>query len=341
MLARKKFIILASILLAWLLVSGYLMFAEPEYQAEAYLLPPQQQNIQELLIDYRGIEGIDVDRYTPESVYESFLENLRSQGLRRKFFDSHNLLKHYTDGKPDEDINLDHLFKEKFDDRLKVHVDTENTSFVTVQFSDRDPQLAARWLNQLIEQANRKTISELSNDVNAAIQSEIGKTRFQLDSKLKLAERRRKDRITILKEAFRVAQALGIHDPGAYYEREGKPSSELVINTADVPTYMRGTKALAEEISVLEKRTSDEPFIEGFRDLEERKAFLEGISLNADLLSAVTIDASAKVPARAERPRKLLLVSIATMLGLLVGIFLVFLAEFRSKICRDGGRVSA
>jgi chain length determinant protein (polysaccharide antigen chain regulator) len=131
---------------------------------------------------------------------------------------------------------------------------------------------------------------------------------------------------------LRVAKALGFQDASTFFKAEEKNQSELVVNTAEVPPYMRGTKALEVEISVLETRKSDEPFIEGFRDLQERRAFLEGLSIDVDALSAVTVDAVAKPPYQAEKPRKLLLIFIAATLGLMIGMFLVFAAEFRSKI---------
>jgi len=110
-----------------------------------------------------------------------------------------------------------------------------------------------------------------------------------------------------------------------------KTQAGLAVNTAQVPLYMRGSGALETEIAVLESRKSDEPFIPGLRDLQERRAFLENISIDTDVLSAVTIDAVAKTPYRAEKPRKLLLVFVAATLGFMIGVFLVFVAEFRSK----------
>jgi len=68
------------------------------------------------------------------------------------------------------------------------------------------------------------------------------------------------------------------------------------------------------------------------RDLQERLSFLEDLLVDVDKLSAVTVDAVAKKPYRAERPRKLLLIAIAAMLGFMIGIFLVFIAEFRSRL---------
>jgi len=332
-IARRKAIVLVSFLLSVLLAFVYLFFAEPVYKANAYLLPPQQQNIQGLLIGYRDIGGgVGVERYTSESVYSAFLGNLKSRGVRREYFDNHELIKHYAESESTKDINADIVFEKLFNEQLKVQVDKQNASFVTVSLSDRDPTLAAQWLNQFIDFANKRTVNQLFGDVNSAIQSEIGKARFQLDSKLKLAERRRLDEVIALKEALRVAKALGFKDASTFFKAEEKTQSELVVNIAEVPPYMRGTKALEVEISVLETRKSDEPFIKGFRDLQERRAFLEGISIDADALSAVTVDAVAKTPYRAERPRKFLLIFIAAALGFMIGIFLVFVAEFRSKI---------
>ena len=340
-IAKRKGIILLSFLASMMLAVIYIFFAEPVYKANAYVLPPQQKNIQGLLIDYRDIEGIDVDRYTPESVYSAFLDNLKSQGARREFFDNHELIKHYAAGESAKGINADRIFEKLFNERLKVQIDKQNTSFVTVSYSDSDAELAAQWTNQIIDFVNKSTVNQLFSDVDSAIQSEIGKARFQLDSKLKFAERRRLDEIIALKEALRIAKALGIQDASAFSKMAEKNQSGLVVNTAQVPTYMQGTKALELQISVLETRKSDEPFISGFRDLQERRAFLEGISIDAEALSAVTIDAVAKTPYRAERPRKLLVIFSAATLGLIIGLFLVFVAEFRSKFYDEQEKASA
>lgn len=329
---RRKAVFVVSVLLSMLLAFAYLFFAEPVYKAKAYLLPPQHQKIQGLLVSYRGAGYIDADRRTPENVYSAFLNNLNSPGVRRDFFDQHELIKHYAVPEPAKGINADRIFEEFFNERLKVHIDKHNTSFVTVSFSDSDPVIAAQWLNQLLEFANKVTVNQLLSEVESAIQSEIDKARFLLDSKMKVAERRRLDKIVGLKEALRIARALGIHDASTYSKMAERDQSGLVVNTAEVPAYMQGTKALEVQISVLEARKSDEAFIGGFRDLQERQAFLEGISMDAHALSAVTINAIAKTPYRVESPRKLLLILFAAVLGFMIGMFLTFLAEFRWKI---------
>ena len=330
-LARHKGIILLSFLLAIVLATAYILQTDPVYRAKAYLLPPQQQDIQGLMIDFRGKEG-GGKRYTPELVYQSFLENLKSRGLRREFFDNHKLLEYYM-GKQ-ADARPDQIFDTRFDKSIQLQTNKQDTSFLTVSFTDSDPELAARRLNQFITFANERTVQQLTNNVVAVIQADSKRVRSQLSSKLKLAEQRRRDTIINLQEALQVARALGIEQPVAMRVTADKSPAEVAVNTADVPLYTRGAKALEAEITMLNSRQSDESFIAGFRDLQEKLAYLEGLSMDREKLAAVTVDSKATVPYRAEKPRKALIAMLAAVLGIVTGIFLVFVAEFVSKVRR-------
>ena len=84
-------------------------------------------------------------------------------------------------------------------------------------------------------------------------------------------------------------------------------------------------------MSVLEARNSDEPFITGYRDLQERQAFLEGISIDAGTLSAVTLDEAARIPFRTDKPRKGVVILVMAVLGMMIGLFAAFLTEQFSK----------
>lgn len=333
-IARRKGVILVTFAAFLLLAVGYLFFAQPLYKATAYLLPPRLQDIQGLLVNYGGPQTLDTERYTPQFVYRAFLANLNSQGLRRDFFDSHDLVKHYASGRADGNVSGDRIYDMTFKTNLQVQGDSNDPLSVTVSLIDTDPELAAQWVNEIIDVASERTIGQLSDDVNAGIQAEIHKIRYQLASKLKLAEQRRRDTIIGLKEALRVAQTLGIEDTSAFPKVANKAQAGLAVNTAQMPIYMRGTNALETEIAVLESRKSDEPFISGFRDLQERRAFLEGISIDLDTLSAVTVDAAATVPYKMVKPRWVLILLSAAVIGLVAGVFVAFLKEFFSKMQR-------
>jgi len=336
-LARRKGIVLLSLLVAIALAAIYIMLVQPVYMAEAHLLPPQQRDIQGLMIDYRG-EKEAKQRYAPGIVYQELLENLKSRGLRREFFDNHKLLEHYAHGQ--KDINTGQIFDTQFDKSIQVQIDNKDAAFVTVTLRDSDPQQAALWLNQFITLVNERTVQQLSDNVIVAIQAEIERVRYQITSKLKLAGQRRSDTIINLKEALQVAKALGIEQPVALRVRSEKSLAEVAVNTADVPLYTRGSRALEAEIAMLKSRKSDESFIPGLRDLQEKRAYLEGLSIDRARLAAVTIDLKATVPYRAEKPRKALIVLLASILGIMTGFFLVFVAEIVVKVRRVNSKAS-
>jgi len=329
---RRKRVVLATLLSSCMLAAVYLLVTQPVYKAAAHLLPPQVKDIQGLLVDYSGLEYYDSKKYTPEFVYGTFLANLKSQGLRREFFDTHHLVEHYVSGKPDSDVNVERIFGAAFNQNLRVDFDKSNPVFVAVNFSDSEPEVAAQWLNQFIDFANKRTVEQLSSDVNTTVQAEISRIQSQLDVKLKLAEQRRHDNIAGLKEALRVARTLGIDQMNIFPAINGTARSELAVIAAELPLYLRGTRALESEITVLESRKSDEPFIKGYRDLQERRALLEGVSVDPDSLDAVTLDSVARVPYHAESPKKVQVLVLAALLGLVAGVLLAFIVDFLLKI---------
>ena len=331
-IVRRKWLVLAVLSASVLSAVVYsLFFAQPLFTASAHLLPPQQQSIQGLIVvGDGGLVGFDVKRYTPEFVYGAFLHNLKSQGLRREFFDAHELASHYRSGNPDEDVNVDRIFDAKFNKRLRVQADSSDPASVAVFFSEADPQLAARWLKQIIEFANERTIQQLLRDVNGAIGAEAKDVHRRLATKIRVAEQRRQDTLATLTEALRVAEALGIKDAGVFPDVGNKTQETLTVNTAQMPLYMRGTVALEAEIAVLESRKSDEPFIDGYRDLQEKLELLESISINPESLSAVTLDAAPRLPYTA-KPKKSLIILLAAVLGAIAGITGAFFVEFLSR----------
>ena len=103
------------------------------------------------------------------------------------------------------------------------------------------------------------------------------------------------------------------------------------ISTSSTPLYYRGYKALNAEIKILKNRKSDDPFISGLRDLQENLALLRSIKIEEEGMHAVTVDQSAYPPKTPIKPNRRLIVSLGTVVGLFLGIFLVFFVSFVQK----------
>jgi chain length determinant protein (polysaccharide antigen chain regulator) len=82
------------------------------------------------------------------------------------------------------------------------------------------------------------------------------------------------------------------------------------------------------EITILKNRKSDDPFIVGLRDLQEKLALLRTLEFDKEKLRAVHIDQAAYPPKSAIKPNRRLIVSLVTVVGLFSGIFLAFFIEF-------------
>ena len=337
-LRRRKGLVLLGLLVSMLLATAYILIAKPVYQAETQLLPPRQQDIQGLLVfeDSKNAEESEGERYTTTEVFQRLTRNLKSQGLRREFFDQNNLLDWYLRGqRNDKSINVDKIFETQFNRSFEVSSNKVDPSFLVVRFSHTDPELVATWLNGFVAFASKRTIEELSESVNIRIQAEIRQLRMLLSAMLKTAAIKKHDRIMELKEALHIARALGINDSSGFPVISERNSPGIAVNTAQVPLYMRGVKALNEEITGLEARESEEAFIVGFREKQEELSLLESISIDRDKLSATKIDVMASKPYNAEKPRNKVVFLLSAVLGLLGGIILVYIAEIVSKVRQE------
>ena len=67
-------------------------------------------------------------------------------------------------------------------------------------------------------------------------------------------------------------------------------NNQLNISKSSTPLYYRGYRALNAEINILKNRKSDDPFISGLRDLQEKLVLLTSIKIETEGQHAVTVD---------------------------------------------------
>jgi len=170
-LVKRKWVFIVTLLAAMILGFSYLSLAQPLYRAEVHLLPPQQRDIQGLLLDFGDAVDISFKSYTPESVYEKFLRNLRSKGLRYEFYTTHHLAEGYLSSAPAGETDSHEVFDGRFDKNLRVQINKNEPSFAVVSFLHPDGILAARLLNEFVEVVDLRTVENLYGDFTAAVQA--------------------------------------------------------------------------------------------------------------------------------------------------------------------------
>ena len=304
------------------------------YKAEALLLPPKAKDVQSLNMKQNLREARQVGEiFTPlpirREVFTTFENNLRSRILGKKFIEEYGLLDILVPDRTTEttDIEILQIFS-----NMIVIESIENvplTEGFLVTMESNDPKIAAEWVNSYIKFIDTETIRALVVNMQNSIAVQIRDIEYKIGSKRKMAKRRREDQIYRYEEAAVIARSLGVRD--RIDVTNVVQNNQMNSSTSSNPLYYRGFRALSSESETLKNRKSDDPFIEGLRDLQESLDTLRSIKIEDEGMHAVSIDQAAFPPKNRIKHNRRLIVSLSTVVGLFLGIFLVFFVSFVQK----------
>jgi len=323
---RKWFIIVLTVVAA-LGSIVYTLQLQRIYKVEALLLPPKAKDVQ--LLDVIGIiernrenkpTGISVS----DAVFGKFKKNLNSLNLHKKFILENGLLELLAPDRTIETRNEDIYIG--FAEKIRLE---EKRGITYLSMELPDAELGTKWINDLIEFFDKETVDILVEELKNSIANKVSDVEYIIASKREMAKKRREDLIIQYEEAASIAQKLGVMD--RVDSTNIVQNNQLNITTSNIPLYFRGFKALTTEILILKSRESDDPFISGLRDLQERLTLLRSIKLDKEKMRAIHVDQVAYPPEFPIKPNRRLIVSVATLVGFFSGIFLVYLIEFVKK----------
>ncbi|MER0041297.1 MULTISPECIES: Wzz/FepE/Etk N-terminal domain-containing protein [unclassified Pseudomonas] len=222
---------------------------------------------------------------------------------------------------------------------------------------------AERAAYQADKQAKIASLSEADALKRAELQDELNSLRKQLRT-------RRDDRIAQLNEAIMIAKSLGIEKPSTPSTlADNLPVSgsgnviRTEVNNQQIPLYFMGTEALEAERNALQKRRSDEftepriaklqadlrlleqnrevellrqradedVYIENYAKWSQEAAELKGLNLNLSALQLVNVDRQAIYPRSAIKPKRLLVVLVGGVLGMMLGLFVAMISLVRER----------
>jgi chain length determinant protein (polysaccharide antigen chain regulator) len=194
-----------------------------------------------------------------------------------------------------------------------------------------NPEFAAKLVNDYVSFFDLETVRGLVSDARNSIEEQIMEIEYKIASKRQMTKLRREDQVLRYQEASIIARVLGIKKRVDATNIIQNTQMNVDIATASTPLYYLGIEALTAEISILQNRKSDDPFISGLRDLQEQLALLSSIKISEKGMHSVTVDQAAYPPKYHIKPNRRLIVSLGTVVGLFLGIFLVFFVSFIQK----------
>jgi chain length determinant protein (polysaccharide antigen chain regulator) len=307
----QKWLIIAITLLVTAGAAAYAFLSKPVYEAKLFIMPPTQNGIAEL--NYGRGKSTELETYSIPHVYDVFARNLQGESLRQNFFNQVYL--------PSLDESqrkgaLDRLY-DRFLRELVVKgpgKDTPDRFSVTVQ--NGDPVKATEWAKAYVARASEAAEAELIKNVTTEASVRARNLEQRITSLRETAQRVREDRIQQLREALKIAQAIGLTTPTI----NSSAAVDITVDTGNKMDYQRGSKALAAEIQTLESRASDDAFISDLRTLQMRYNFYRKLNIDPELISVYRQDGSVEVPESPVKPRKGLIILLGMIAGALLGM---------------------
>ena len=343
---NKKWLVITVTVIAALGSVVYALQQPSIYKAEALLLPPKAKDVQSLNVQgvqerEQGVQEREQGVTAVAGAFAAFKNNLSSRSLQKKFIDEQGLMDILAPDRTPETRDFEIL--ESFAKVIKIeHVDRAleavtsekssvqfNIKGMSVSMESDDPEFAANLVNDYINFFDTETILALSAAARNSLAGQIRDIEYTIASKRQMAKQRREDTILRYEEAAEIAGKLGVKD--RVDTTNVVQNNQLNISKSSTPLYYRGYRALNAEINILKNRKSDDPFISGLRDLQEKLALLHSIKIEVEGMHAVTVDQAAYPPKNRIKPDRRLIASLGTVVGLFLGIFLVFFVSFVQK----------
>lgn len=403
LIQHKKTIgsVFLTVLLASIL---YALLASPLYKAKIVYLPPTQADVAAFAVP--GVEA-PIDTNTAYVFFEKNLNSINIRrsvfdqtgllsALGKQTEDANTITNVFARFNQDFAI-----------EKPKPSKDTkEALPFITLSLQGKDPILLAKILTDIDLAASQSTKQELIDGMmqkthfrKEALKKEIEllrqktqqlvndqitqlqetdsterkKTEDQINTLRASAKTKRLDYIQTLTEAAKVAESIGLIEKSSLLDSniaQDKADGNAFyteVTTQAQPLYLRGSKALRAEIKELTERQSDDPFIPGLRDLQDKlellknnrqiealrarkdnDAFIESlrekeselqlldaIKIDPALVKVATVDQAAFPPEQREKPKRSLIVALGAVAGLFLGIIAAFLINFWQDFRRE------
>ena len=224
------------------LAVAYALYAPEVFKAETLLTPAHEEKsgASSALSQFGGLAAMAGVTVPSDSNIARVLATLKTRVFLKKFVEEKNLLPHIFEEFWDAASNSWKLpaDQEPFitEDgvsplRDAIDIDQDKSGLITLSISWKDPEVAARWANDLVKQLNEQLREQAIADSNKRVgylEQELAKTTLQdMRSVLYnlLESEKQKAMLANVNEDF----ALEVIDPAVAPETREKPNRKLIV----------------------------------------------------------------------------------------------------------------
>ncbi len=298
----------------------YAMTARQVWTSQAVISEPSVSQVVALQLAVDKLQAImsGSPLTTPEfsslerpAIYQSFISAFNSMNNKRDFLTQEgvyaaemekNKISHKRDG---------YALMRTLAESVSAKIQDKTSQEITLSFSAETPELALQRLENYIEFVQQRQLKRKNVELQSIWQNRIKTLIAQYDSVKADTLQKRQEELQRVGYSLRISKAAGVDLP---LER---------IDSQEIFNIQLGAKGLAEKLKIMNEIKDPELLNPELGKIRLQLSSLKSLKLqNADFQSFNMID-SPEEPFARDKPKRPLIVVLATLLGFMLGVVIV------------------
>ncbi|MFM5750339.1 LPS O-antigen chain length determinant protein WzzB [Aeromonas veronii] len=300
----------------------YAMTARQVWTSQALISEPSVSQVAALQLAVDKIQAIMSSYGPPPSaavfsslektaIYKSFISAFNSMNNKREFLTQEGVYAAEMEKSGISDKHSELVLMSELADSISAKALDKTNQDITLNFSAETPELALQRLEKYIKFVQQQQLKSKNSELQSIWQNRIKTLAAQYDSAKADTLLKRQEELQRVGYSLRISKAAGVDQP---LER---------IDSQEVFNIQLGTKGLAEKFKILNEIKDPELLNPELGRIRLQLSSLKALKLkNADFQSFNMID-SPEEPFTRDKPKRPLIVVLATLLGGMLGVAIV------------------
>ncbi|MFM5806856.1 LPS O-antigen chain length determinant protein WzzB [Aeromonas veronii] len=301
---------------------GYAMTARQVWTSQAVISEPSVSQVAALQLAVDKLQAIMASNSSPlttvefssleqPAIYQSFISAFNSMNNKRVFLTQEGIYAAEMERLEISDKRGGRALMSKLAESVSAKIQDKTSQEMTLSFSAETPELALQRLEKYIEFVQQQQLKSKNAELQSIWQNRIKTLTAQYDSAKADTLLKRQEELQRVGYSLRISKAAGVDVP---LER---------IDSQEVFNIQLGTKGLAEKLRILNEIKDPELLNPELGKIRLQLSSLKGLELkNADFHSFNMIE-SPEAPFTRDKPKRPLIVVLATLLGGMLGVAIV------------------
>lgn len=314
----QKKILISTVTLVFIFVSIiYVLSARQVWNSQALIGEPtvtQVAGLQLSLDQFRaasGSEGVDLSTLQRPALYQGFISAFNAMNNKRAFLTKEGILAEEMKRENISGYRNERALMNKLAGGITARVLDKASTDMTLSFAAETAEEAQKRLVKYIAFIQKGQIEQKNAELKSIWQNRINTLTTQYANIKADTIQDRLDMIRRTQYSLRISEAAGVE----------RPLENL--STKDVFNIDLGSKALAEKLKILKEMKNPELLNPALGKIRLQLGSLKALDLkNVSFESFYTID-SPEEPVSRDKPKRSLIVVLATALGSILGVGIV------------------